>query len=516
MAARRGTRIDAINRNLSNTWRKWFGRNNKVQSTTEFATPIPEDDVLTAGISTRALMVGGKRGVRSRQEIYAAWSLMERDPMIARALDLHVTAALGGHETNGNLIFIEKSGSATDKDNAIVQELNDDLAVMFNKIVKSVAFRGLAFGDSYVRLYLKDKQGVIAINDDEMLYPPLVLPYEKGGKTIGYIVSNGDGKSLGRMTTDQVARFELPRTSWTTQNEVTLKAQRANILEDDYDQLPVLPSMVGGSLLDLCEEYFFNFYTALAGVVGQRWVDSIDEAIIGYTLKGGSDEQHKRFKQNLVEMFTASKNLAKQAMTGKPMLERVRHIIPQTEDKQVTLIGDGLGSKRTGSITIDDVMMHARLMSGALGVDLAMLGFSDQLSGGLGDGGFFRVSVQIAEGSRIIRAALTEFFNTIIDTHLRVKHQKAFKDGKRPYTISFYGSLSAYEAEKQTTKANAINGAGLMVQTLAQAKELISDEAAMTLFLTKQMLLDEDEALTYAKAMLKTPPESAPAQEGSL
>ena len=40
-------------------------------------------------------------------------------------------------------------------------------------------------------------------------------------------------------------------------------------------------------------------------------------------------------------------------------------------------------------MSIDDIMLHAKLLAGALGVDLSMLGFADTLAGGLGEGGFF-------------------------------------------------------------------------------------------------------------------------------
>ena len=43
---------------------------------------------------------------RTRQDIYSTWELMQKDPQIAEALSLHVTAALGGHETTGDMIFI--------------------------------------------------------------------------------------------------------------------------------------------------------------------------------------------------------------------------------------------------------------------------------------------------------------------------------------------------------------------------------------------------------------------------
>ena len=88
-------------------------------------------------------------------------------------------------------------------------------------------------------------------------------------------------------------------------------------------------------------------------------------------------------------------------------------------------------------------MLHARMYSGAIGVDLAMLGFADQLAGGLGEGGFFRMSAQAAENSRIIRNSLAEFIYHVIDIHTMHKYGTVFDPDKRPFTVNFYGSISA-------------------------------------------------------------------------
>ncbi|HWX00033.1 MAG TPA: hypothetical protein VNZ65_04330, partial [Collimonas sp.] len=158
-------------------------------------------------------------------------------------------------------------------------------------------------------------------------------------------------------------------------------------------------------------------------------------------------------------------------------------------------------SGRNGELSIEDVMMHARLLGGALGVDLSMLGFADQLSGGLGDGGFFRVSAQVAEKSRIIRGALSDFFNSVIDLHTMHRYGIVFSEEERPWNINFYGSISAMEAEKQRTRLESANSAAMLAQVMSQIKEMGLDEKTTAMFLAKQMLLDEDEAAAYAKAM---------------
>ena len=57
---------------------------------------------------------------RSRTEIYQQYLYMLGDPVIGAALNLHVTQALGGHETTGDVIFIEATPTATENERKLV------------------------------------------------------------------------------------------------------------------------------------------------------------------------------------------------------------------------------------------------------------------------------------------------------------------------------------------------------------------------------------------------------------
>jgi hypothetical protein len=112
-----------------------------------------------------------------------------------------------------------------------------------------------------------------------------------------------------------------------------------------------------------------------------------------------------------------------------------------------------------------------------------MLGFSEILSGGLGDGGFFRVSAQAAERARIIRVALAEFFNQIVDIHTLKRYGFVFPANSRPWSINFYGSISALEAEKLRSKMDAMNSGMLLVQAMQMFKDAGANKAQMETFL---------------------------------
>jgi hypothetical protein len=488
--------------------RRWFNENvAPAQQITQADTTL-----FGAGVTTVASLLGqGRRAARSRQLIYEKWMRMEADPIISSAISVLVTAALGGHETTGDIIFIEKKPIA--RENAELEKMVDEIAAnlgpIFNQIAYTMAFTGAIYGDAYARIYL-DERGVIDLLSDEMVRPQLVQPFERGGKTIGFAVSVGD-RNFERLDITQMARMKMPRTQWIPQFGVVEKSLRLGITEDDLTKAPILPSMVGGSFLYRAEEPYDNLYFSLLGLVGQRWMDSIDEQMLMVNTANMTQDQRTKLLGSVIQMLTRSKELAEDAVkSGRPVLSRIRHLIPIFNEKQApTLTPAGGGAGRTSPITIDDVMLHARLLAGSLGVDLSMIGFADQMSGGLGEGGFFRVSAQAAERARVIRTSLEAFFDSVINIHTLKRYKRVFSYQEKPWDVNFYSTISALEAEKQRTRLDAVNSGSLLAQTIQLVKDMGADKEFMETFLCKTMQLDEDQAKLYAKIVDQKPPQDA-------
>lgn len=497
---------------------KWFRRTSeKTIKDLDVASAYAYGDGLYSAAYT--LLGTGTRAARTRYQIMSKWNFMAGDPVISTALSLLTTSALGGHQTTGDVIFIEGTPDAQ-KNPAmakLVDEIKADLTPLFNRIAFTVAYLGTAFGDAYARVYALDGVGVVDLYVDEMVSPATILPFEQGNRTIGYATCVGE-KQLDRLSVLQIARLKMPRRVFVPQFSVTEKVWRMTLLEDDPEKLPILPAAAGGSFLYEAENAYDNMIAALVGIVGQRVLDSIDESVLGVQLVGATKEQQEKMLKSIVAMLKASKERAENAVSeNRPVLERVRHILPIFNEKQIVNFdaGSGAKSQRSGNISIEDVIFHARMLAGCLGVDLSMIGFADQMSGGLGEGGFFRTSAQAAERARVIRSSLADFFNYIIDIHTYKKYNgKVFDAKDRPWNVNFYGSISALENEKQTTRANAMNAGSLLVQTMQQFKEVGANKEQMTQFLSKQMLLDEADAKMFAGVVDQLPKQ--PPQEGGF
>lgn len=478
------------------------------------AVPLAEAYGYGDGLISAAytLLGSGRRKARSRQQIYEKWAFMMGDPVVSTAISLLCTAALGGHETTGDVVFIEATAEAQkDKGKmAIVDEINRDIGPLLNKVSFTVCYNAAGFGDAYARAYTAQKTGLLDLYVDELVSPPTILPFEQGNRTVAFATAIGE-KQLDRISIKQMLRLKMPRRIFVPQLSVTEKAWRANMRADVIGELPIIPSAAGGSLLYEAESAYDNMLAALVGLVGQRVNDSIDEKVIGVQMAGASKEQQEALLGSIVNMLKTTKERASKAvLEGQPILERLRYILPIWNEKQVVNfdVGSAATSARASTITVDDVMFHAKMLAGCFGTDLSNIGFADQMAGAFGDGGWLRTSAQAAQRARVIRSAFAEFCNDAIDLHTFMKHGVVFEPNERPWKINFFGSISALENEQETTRGTAAATGAALVQAMDQAKNMGFTEAQMAHFLSKTLKIDEESAKLYASVVnVKTEPD---------
>lgn len=474
----------------------------------ERITPTAAMDYGIAPTTATALYpVGGKRGARSRQQIYAKWTQMEADPIVSSAVGLLVTAALGGHETTGQVLFIEPTLAARNDNQMVklVEEIAQQINPLLDSAAYSLGYTAGVFGDAFVRIYA-DERGVHSLYTDELVRPPLVQPFERAGETVGYALYTGE-KQFERLDTLQLARVKLPRVQWVPQHGVEMKALRYALAEDDVAQAPVMPSAVGGSLLYNAETAYERLLASLAGMTNQRVLDSIQESVYQLNMDTMTKAQQELYVENFTRMMLRSQTLAQELVAkGEFHAGRIVHGIPVYGDKQMLGAGQPLGAPRNSAVSVDDVMLNAKLLAGAFGVDLSMLGFADLLSGGLGEGGFFRVSAQVAERARLLRPALTACFNHILNVHCLKRYGTAFASGDEPWTIGYYSTISALESERQRTAMDAMSAGMTLAQTMQALKDLGLDTATTETFLAKTMLIDDDLAKVYAAGLAQAQP----------
>jgi hypothetical protein len=256
---------------------------------------------------------------------------------------------------------------------------------------------------------------------------------------------------------NQMAHLKMPRMLYSPQPLAVEKAWRTKVMEDDVEKLPVMPTVVGGSFLADAESQYDKFVAALQGLVGQRVLDSIDESIFTAQVQGMTKEQAQEFKTSLTQILKRSKEVADNAVkTGIPFLGRIRHILPVWGEKQILQIqgvnSSGGRQRPRGQHQHRGRAVSRQAAAGALGIDITMLGFADMMSGGLGEGGFFRTSAQSAERSRTIRVALIGLLQSHLRRPPRLQEGHHVREEQAALAINFYGTISALETERQRTE----------------------------------------------------------------
>lgn len=460
-------------------------------------------------VGIEMLLGNSGKPVRTRSQIYMKYHFMMQEGLISTALRNNVQMALGGHETTGETVFLEAKPDISRADKKMVDELAP-IVKMLNDSCHSMGFNAAGFGDSYARLYTVKGRGIVAF-EHEPLFPPLVQPYEELGRTVGYVVSLGK-KLQSKLSHMDVVRWKMPRMLTVPQMKAIENAQKINLDATDIRDIMPLVGLVGGSLLEAAEQDFDNLYSASRGLVGQRIASSIEEVLLTLDLTDTTKEQRAKLIANTTKMLTAMKERAhRQIEEGIYSTSRNFNIMPVSSNKQLTQVSSISSGANGQNLGIEDVLYHAKKLAGTLGTDISQMGFADQLSGGLGDGGSNRTSAMGAERARMMRTSYTKTCNDTIDRHMIAKYGKCWPDSERPYTINFYGGIAALEAEKQSSSEKAMNKAAILVQILAQLRDLGMPQDVVAYMLAKVAELDAEGAEMFAKGLANAKP---PAQPG--
>ncbi|WP_426237532.1 hypothetical protein [Pseudomonas sp. TWP3-2] len=459
-------------------------------------------------VGIEMLLGNSGKPVRNRSQIYMKYHFMMQEGLISTALRNNIQMALGGHETTGETVFLEAKPKISRADKKMVDELAP-IIKMLNDSCHSMGFNAAGFGDAYAKLYTVKGVGIVAF-DHEALFTPLVQPYEELGRTVGYVVSLGE-KLQSRISHMDMVRWKMPRMLMLPQMKAIENAQKINLEATDLRNIVPLPGLVGGSLLEAAEQDFDNLYSALRGLVGQRIASSIEEVLLTMNLADTTKEQRAKIIENTKKMLVEMKARAhKQVEDGVYSTSRNFNIMPVWNDKQLTQVSSIASGASGQNLGVEDVMFHAKKLAGTLGTDISQMGFADQLSGGLGDGGSNRTSAMGAERARMLRTSYTKTCNDTIDRHMMAKYGKCWPDTERPYTIHFYGGIAALEAEKQANSERAMNKSAILVQILAQLRDLGLPKEVVAYMLAKVAELDAEGAEMFAKGLANAKPPVQP------
>ena len=450
-----------------------------------------------------------------RSARYAVLRLMAKDPTIDSAIKMHIANALSARTDSGESVFISPAeGAGEDK---IVDDLRATLMPFIKKDLNEWARKVAVYGSCFARVYGAQGIGIQNIRCDYYTHPRFIQKFEKGGRLAGYTTTyqgtNQANQRLRLMPPWSFVGFEIPE--W-------------------WDCEDIEPINVGGIPVDLAMEDAAieglvesqEYGTSLIATAYGPWMDLLDaicslkmsrrnaarlERMVGVNTGKLDPERAAHYLDMVAERISnATADVERQSWLRGNVQTVVNHYVPIFGEKGGLQIDAVQGTPDINGL--EDVMFHIKRLGSAIGVDPALLGFGDLLSGGLGDGGFFRVSVMAATKANLLRHALKNGIQKLCELHVAYKFGKVFLPGNYPWTIQFNSVSSAIEREEQEaleSRTNALSGLVGILATIDQDFQTLDKrELFKEIFLKLHFSEDSFEAICpEGKNSDPTPPE---------
>ena len=461
---------------------------------------------------TLGVYYGEKLKKRDRKSIYTEYKMMMQDPTIHACLSLLVAAALGGHETRGEVVFIRPADSILGNGlrakelRKMVEKEQKHLESLINSVIFAFARNGIGYGDSYARVYPQKGYGVSHVLCDDTVDPPLIQAFEQAGRTVGYHVlevNDFEMRRLTKLTRQQMVRMKMQRVSPLPQFRIDHVLHRQLLEEDDLSRVPIIPSPVGGSFLQAVAPAWEDWMLSFAALNSQQIADSVNNQFLSLDISSMPKAAREKYKTGLHKSLMDLHEKVKSALKGgEPLWATNYTFLPSWGEKQVlNPLGDI--TKRSAPLNMELAMTHLKRGIGALGLDISLTGWMELISGGLGDGAAFHTSAQVMQNSALIRQAVTEPIIDICIMHFAHKYGHVFKRSDLPFKIEFYSDISAAATESLNNKNTRANTLAIIAASILSLKELGLDADSNNILLTDVLGMDDKQAMSIAQSLSK-------------
>lgn len=440
-----------------------------------------------------------------RLQKYATLRAMAKDPTIDSALKMHISHALSTNSETGEIISIDTvDGSDHEK---IVKDLRATFKPLLNANLEKWAYGAALMGWQPLRVYGEPGVGVTQVRHDYYTLPDFTSRFERVGNLAGFASSwqqlTGHERSKGLLRLMPPWSFvEIKMPNWQL-DHFNREPHRHNgdaftIDSDDWEGEGYIESQdYGTSLVETAFEPWVDLQEAILSLNMSRKNAANVERLIGVQTGKLNPTKAAEYLNTIGgQMRKASQAQAQQSLRKGYVQTVWNHIIPIFSAGQGQLDISTLEGK-PDIAEIEDIKFHINRLGSAVGVEPALLGFGEQMSGGLGDGGFFRMSVMAAMKANMLRTAVENMIQRLFEIHVAYKYGKVFTEGERPWQVRFHSLNTAIareqaeQAEQQVQFATSVTSLVQMIDPMMGSVKI--DEFQNWLF-TDLMKVDEEKA----------------------
>ncbi|CAH0543132.1 portal protein [Vibrio marisflavi] len=404
---------------------------------------------------------------------YDVYKEMEDDSTMSAALDVHLSNALSVPSTGGMSVYLKPKD---DKFNEYVAQLNRELITPINANLMNWCYTMAVYGVNYVRPYVEKGKGITHLEANYYTLPNQIREYERSGQLCGFTSEqlktrrNGDQVRLA----EPWALIPLKMPVWRPDMDIepiNYTGETYSLYSDAHTRKPIETQNYGTSMLHTSFESWSMLRQAIASLGSSR----VNAAMIDRLITANTDGLDAARAAEYINLIAEQLKKDRQEVVTK---SQKTGVLPTVMNTLVPVLGGSKGGLQIETFStdpninhIEDIMFHLKRMAGALGVDSSLLGFGDLLSGGLGDGGFFRTSIQAALRANHIRSACVAFIKRAIDIHTIFRDGKVWHDEDAPFEIRFNSLNTAIQQEEAAAQESNVNYA----TTLATVLDLIEN-----------------------------------------
>lgn len=510
-------------------WRRLRGQTDDLDLVKE-SREMPVNDGFSQNLATNSIheaLFGGKEFdpdeymsteyllPNDRMGKYAYFDSMAKDSVIDDALSYHLDSALSPKTSTGQILRIEATGS---EDDPVLKDLKANLQAKFNKNIRAWMYASVKNGVSYVLPYVEEGVGITSIRFDYYTRPDQIKEFEKGGTRIGFVhkkqIENNKKGEIILLPDWRFIPFKMPACDIEKDKEPIWKDGLKFDIEagSPFDEDPIETQDYGQSLIETAYSPWISFKKAVRSLDVIREQAGKTERFVTVNTGNTAPAVAAKYFSSIITLFRKKKSRHQKAQYeqgSRPLVENT--IIPVKGEVNINTETNDVNVSH-----IEDVDFKVARLAGSLHIDKALLGFTENLGGGLGDGGFNQVSLAAAAKASTIRTVAVEALDRLCELHAFWKYGKIYDEDQKPWKIVFNSVTTAIEREEQDAEDIKINSAIQFVtltQTVDAESTLFSKEEVARRALTEIMDMTEDEF----KTLLAPPPPAGtvPPEEGA-